>query len=127
MTTARSLILPIFLTAVFVCILSAAPIAHAQLQDHTAPVPVIPGMSGAPPPGSDPLMRRLNERMAIVRNNQRQKKIASDSAHLLNLAQKLNSDVVKSNKDELSVSVVKEAEEIEKLAKSIKDKMRDGY
>ena len=99
-----------------------------QTQNHTSPVPVIPGMSdGGVPPGSDPLMRRMNEKMAIERNDQRQKKIVSDSARLLLLAQMLNSDVAKSGKDELSVSVVKEATEIEKLAKSIKDRMRYGY
>ncbi len=68
----------------------------------------------------------MAEQMAIARNAQRQKQIVSESARLLVLAQNLNADVNKSNKDELSISVVKEAEEIEKLAKSIKDKMRYG-
>lgn len=68
----------------------------------------------------------MAEQMAIARNAQRQKQIISESNRLLVLAQNLNADVNKSNKDELSISVVKEAEEIEKLAKSIKDKMRYG-
>ena len=71
-------------------------------------------------------MRRMTAQMAFRRNAERQKQIVAQTAHLLELAQKLNDEVSKSNKDELSVSVVKEAEEIEKLAKSIKDKMRDG-
>lgn len=71
-------------------------------------------------------MRHMTEQMAMRRNTQRQQQIVSDTAHLLDLAQKLNDEVSKSTKDELSVSVVKEADEIEKLAKSIKGKMRDG-
>ena len=85
-------------------------------------------MPGANPNTSeqDPTLRRMNEQMSIKRNAQRQQQIVSDTAHLLQLAQQLNDAVSKSNKDELSVSVVKDADEIEKLAKSIKDKMRDG-
>jgi ATP-dependent helicase/DNAse subunit B len=66
------------------------------------------------------------EAMSARRNAQRQQQIVDDTAKLLELAQKLNSEVSKSDKDTLSIPVVKEAEEIEKLAKSIKEKMRDG-
>jgi hypothetical protein len=71
-------------------------------------------------------MRRMSAQMALRRNAQRQQQIVADTARLLQLAQKLNDEVSKSSKDELSVSVVKEADEIEKLAKAIKGKMRDG-
>lgn len=102
--------------------------AHAQMSPdnpiHTPPV--VPGVSPGNSNGSDPSMRHMTEQMAMRRNTQRQQQIVSDTAHLLDLAQKLNDEVSKSTKDELSVSVVKEADEIEKLAKSIKGKMRDG-
>jgi hypothetical protein len=102
--------------------------AHAQQSEgSTGTRPVVPGVSpDNNSNGSDPSLRRMTEQMAMRRNTQRQQQIVSDSAHLLDLAQKLNDEVTKSTKDELSVSVVKEADEIEKLAKSIKDKMRDG-
>jgi hypothetical protein len=108
-------------------LLSCLPIAvqAQQTQNPTPPVPVIPGVNPNAPE-QDPAMHRMTEQMSIKRNAQRQQQIVSDTAHLLQLAQQLNDDVSKSNKNELSVSVVKDADEIEKLAKSIKDKMRDG-
>ena len=101
--------------------------AHAQQnQAPSPPVPTLPGVSANPTPAEDPTLHRMAEQMAIKRSAQRQQQIVSDSARLLALAQKLSADVSKSDKNELSISVVKDAGEIEKLAKSIKDKMRDG-
>jgi len=109
-----------------VCLLLCAPIAARAQKSSLPSEPAIPGVSSNPAPEPDPSMRRMTAQMAFRRNAERQKQIVAQTAHLLELAQKLNDEVSKSNKDELSVSVVKEAEEIEKLAKSIKDKMRDG-
>lgn len=104
------------------------PTAHAQQTNPVPPLQVpVRALGNNTPPGSDPLLRSMNEKMALERNAQRQKTIVSQSDELLALARKLKADVAKSNKDELSVSVVREAAEIEKLAKSIKNKMRDGY
>jgi hypothetical protein len=103
--------------------------AHpAAAQQQTPRPPVIPGMNptSAADQEHDPALRGLAEKMAMQRNQLRQQRIVSDTARLLQLAQKLNGDVSKSDKDELSLSVIKEADEIEKLAKSIKQKMRDG-
>ena len=108
--------------------------AHAQ-QSGTIPTP--PPYSGPITPGenprlngpgnaSDPTLRHMTEQMAVKRNNERQQQIVNDTAHLLQLAQQLNDEVSKTSKDQLSVSVVKKADEIEKLAKAIKEKMRDG-
>jgi len=113
--------------ALALLMLTAAGPARAQTtQQPMPPAPVMPG--AIPTPGAEPdlALRRMSEQMAARRNEDRQKKIVSDSARLLALAQQLNADISKSNKDTLSVPVVKEADEIEKLAKSIKDKMRDG-
>ncbi|HTV04213.1 MAG TPA: hypothetical protein VME86_02515 [Acidobacteriaceae bacterium] len=126
MTATRSFISIASLLFLLLLALFAVP-ARAQQNHPQPPEPVIPGMTGEAPPGSDPLMRGMNERMAMERNTERQQKIVSESAQLLDLAKKLNADVAKSDKNELSVSVVKEADAIEKLAKSIKDKMRYGY
>ena len=74
-------------------------------------------------PASDP---QLRERMALRRNDDRQKQLVADTDKLLLLAQELHDAVAKSNKDELSIPVMKRSEEIEKLAKSVKERMR-GY
>jgi hypothetical protein len=113
------------LSALCVLFSLAAPLAAvAQQQIPNPPPPAIPGMAPSSPP--DPGMQRMATRMAVQRNIDRQKDIVNDTAQLLQLAQELNTDVSKSNKDTLSLSVVKKADEIEKLAKSIKQKMRDG-
>jgi hypothetical protein len=52
---------------------------------------------------------------------ERQKKLAADTDKLLELATDLKKQVDKTNKDILSVDVVKKAEEIEKLARSMKN------
>lgn len=56
--------------------------------------------------------------------NERQKKLAADTDKLLALATDLKKEVDKTNKDVLSVNVVKRAEEIEKLARSMKNETK---
>ena len=58
------------------------------------------------------------------RNEERQKELVRDTDKLLALATELKSEVDKTNKDVLSVEVVKKAEEMEKLARTVKDRMR---
>jgi hypothetical protein len=116
------------LALILVCAILCAP-AWAQRQQTTnSDQPIIPGVnnSNASPPGENSGLHRMAQRMAVERNIDRQKEIINDTVRLLQLAQQLNAEVSKSNKDTLSVSVVKKAEEIEKLAKSVKQKMRDG-
>jgi hypothetical protein len=97
-----------------------------QQQNPNASQAAAPAINSPTTPEPDPTLHHMAERMAMERNIERQKQIVSDTARLLQLAQQLNNEVSKSSKDTLSVSVVKRAEQIEKLAKSIKDKMRDG-
>jgi len=54
----------------------------------------------------------------------RQAQFIADSQKLYQLAQELKVEVAKSNKNMLSIAVTKKAEEIEKLAKSLKERMR---
>jgi hypothetical protein len=81
---------------------------------------------GQTDPDSAAANPRLIESLASARNVERQKELVTDTQKLFLLAQQLRDEVAKSNKDELSVDVVKKSAEIEKLAKSVKDKMR-GY
>ena len=59
-----------------------------------------------------------------MRNTDRQKRLVADTDKLLALATDLKAQVDKSNKDTLSVDVIKKAEEIEKLARSVKERMK---
>lgn len=54
----------------------------------------------------------------------RQKKLEDDAARLVEMAQQLKVKVDKTNKDVLSVDVIKEAERIEKLAREVREGMR---
>jgi hypothetical protein len=128
MPATRSLLSLSSLFVLLVLVLAAAPSARAQLSVNQAP-PVYtgPGMTGNTSFGTSPMMRLLYNKMAGERNDQRQQKIVSDSARLLVLAQKFNAEVAASGKNQLTASLVKEAREIEKLAKSVKDNMRYSY
>lgn len=128
MPSARSRLSPLSLFMLLLLVLAAAPSLRAQYSpSQTPPSPVLPSVTGKAPSNSDPILNRMKRRMAIKQNNERQQKIVTDSALLLALAQKLNAEVTKSDNDTLSVFALKEAGEIQKLAKSIKDKMSNGY
>ena len=55
---------------------------------------------------------------------QQQAQLVADTNRLYQLAQELKVEVAKSNKDTLSLSVIKKAAEVEKLARSLKERMR---
>ncbi|MGO9433810.1 MAG: hypothetical protein ACLPH3_22150 [Terracidiphilus sp.] len=55
---------------------------------------------------------------------ERKKQLSDDSAKLLTLAMALKAEVDKTNKDMLSLSVVRKADEIEKLARNVREKMK---
>jgi hypothetical protein len=98
-------------------------------QMQQAPTVPAPPFGGAPPFGespnpTDPMQRQRLEKMEKARNVDRQKQLEKDTDKLLSLAKELKEEVDKSNADTLSVDVVKKAAEIEKLAKSVKDRMR---
>jgi hypothetical protein len=57
-------------------------------------------------------------------NELRQQEIKKDTDQLLELATELKQYVDKTNENIISLDVIKKAEQIEKLAKSVKDKMK---
>ena len=61
---------------------------------------------------------------AKMRNTGRQKQLVEDTQKLLSLANELKADVDKSTKDTMSVDVIRKADEIEKLAHNVKEKMK---
>ncbi len=74
----------------------------------------------------DPLQVQQEKQMEEARNKQRHQEIKQDTEKLLELATELKQYVDRTNENVLSLDVVKKAEEIEKLAKSVKSKMKDS-
>jgi hypothetical protein len=95
------------------------------LQQPTQPIqPGEPPLFGEPYDPHDPMQRQRLAKMEKARQADRQQQLVKDTDKLLDLAKQLKEQVDKSNKDTLSIDVVKKAAEIEKLAKSVKDRMR---
>lgn len=57
----------------------------------------------------------------------RQAQIVADTQKLVKLSQELKAEVAKSNKDTLSLTVIKKAEEVEKLAKTLKEELNKAH
>jgi hypothetical protein len=100
--------------------------AAAQMTGVTGQVQQ-PAPTGEPPLFEEPNTprdRQRLEKMEKARQAERQEQLVKDTDKLFDLAKELKERVDKSNKDMLSIDVVKKAAEIEKLAKSVKDRMR---
>jgi hypothetical protein len=107
-----------------VCLLVAIA---ASAQGRTPPVaPPPPPPNGVPTTNSDAdeAQKRQARELAKKANLQRQAALKADTDKLLRLAVELKDSVDKSNENVLSLDVLKKAEEIEKLAHSVKDKMK---
>jgi hypothetical protein len=76
------------------------------------------------PDEPDPMAPHRDQQQARLRNADRQKRLVADTDKLLALATDLKQQVDKSTKDTLSVDVIKKADEIEKLAHSVKERMK---
>jgi UDP-N-acetylenolpyruvoylglucosamine reductase len=68
----------------------------------------------------------MQDRMTREANKKRQQDIRDDTDKLFQLASELKAAVDKSNENLLSLEVVRKAEEVEKLAKKVKEKMKDA-
>lgn len=69
---------------------------------------------------------KIEREMAKARNKERQQQLKDDTDKLLKLATELKQYVDKTNESILSVDVLKKTDEIERLAKSVRDKMKAG-
>ena len=78
-------------------------------------------------PEKDPTEEKMEHQREKAMNKQRQTSLQKDTDRLLELATELKQYVDKSNEHTLSLDVVKKADEIEKLAKSVKEKMKGNY
>ncbi|HWS18762.1 MAG TPA: hypothetical protein VN223_12130 [Candidatus Elarobacter sp.] len=74
----------------------------------------------------DPAQKEMQERMAREANKKRQQDIREETDKLFQLATELKAAVDKSNENLLSLDVVRKADEVEKLAKKVKEKMKES-
>ena len=68
----------------------------------------------------------LRQQKGVQADSERKKQISDESTRLLAMAVALKAEVDKTTKDTLSLSVIRKADEIEKLAKTVKEKMKQG-
>lgn len=94
----------------------------AQSQRDNQPTFQLPGAPPSRP--QDPMQEKVEADAAKQRNLQRQQDIKRDSEKLLELATELKQYVDKTNENIISLDVIKKADQIEKLAKSVKEKMK---
>jgi nitric oxide reductase activation protein len=95
-------------------------------------LPVMSRAAAAEPPQSQNPARdsaaqahaKIEKEMAKQRNEARQAELKSDTEKLLQLSTELKEYVDKTNENILSLDVIRKAEEIEKLAHSVKEKMK---
>ncbi len=74
--------------------------------------------------GNDSVPPDMRKSMEKKANQQRQAELKRDTERLVKLSTELKQYVDKTNENILSLDVIKKAEEIEKLAHSVKTKMR---
>lgn len=85
--------------------------------------PQAPSINPKGLPDEDPTIRMQKE-LEKKANQERQLHLKTDTDKLFKLATELKEQVDKSNQNILSLDVIKKADEIEKLAHSVKEKMR---
>jgi hypothetical protein len=72
----------------------------------------------------DPFEKEQMRRMEKTRNEDRQKQLKRDTQKLLELATELKQYVDRTNESVLSIEVIRKTEEIEKLAKNVRNRMK---
>jgi hypothetical protein len=84
--------------------------------------PAAPQLEGR----QDPAQKEMQDRMFKAANKKRQQDIRDETTKLLQLATELKAAVDKSDENMLSLEVVRKADEVEKLAKKVKEHMKDA-
>jgi hypothetical protein len=125
-------IVRILTIAAFVGIGAAGITARGQVNPYPPPASQ-GGASGRNPNGISGQQQsigptdippRIASEQARAGNIERQKQLEADTAKLLSLATELKEQVGKTNQNVMSLDVIKKADEIEKLAKNVKERMK---
>ena len=109
-------------SAVLFLVLMVPSVVKAQI-----PGPNNPGPEPSQTPPESEEMRKFKKEAAKKANKERQAEIQHDTEKLLKLATELKDYVGKTDEHILSLDVIKKAEEIEKLAHDVKEKMKTSY
>ena len=110
-------------TSIFVCLIFALALTQ-KLPSLQMPLPPAIANPHGEEPNNHGIPPEIQRQMQKKANEQRQAEIKRDTDRLLKLSTELKEYVDKSNENVLSLDVMKKAEEIEKLARSVKNKMR---
>ena len=110
---AAVLLLPIWPTA-----------ARAHQIDAPPRSPGVNRSSATPADEPSPLAGSTALKLEHMREDERRKRLRSDTEKLLRLSEELKEQVDRASKDELSLDVVRKAAEIEKLAHDVKEHMK---
>lgn len=112
-------------------LLLSAGVLHAQIVPSTTNTPTLrPGATaadgdrntGMPP---DPMQELMADKSKLARNDERQRRLVGDTERLLVLANQLKSEVAASGSETMTPLMLHQMDEIEKLARSVKEKMRN--
>lgn len=119
-----------FRAGMIACVMLLTSFSFSYMLRSQAPNPSqpIPGPEASRPPDANAIMMMHDQQQKKANvnaaNEERKRQISDDSAKLLKLATDLKTEVDKTNKDTLSIGVIRKAEEIEKLARAVKEKMK---
>jgi len=113
-----------FLLLLIAPVLSVPSFSQRSTQTPAPSPRLSPDPGLAPDSHEDEGRANMEKDMAKRANRERQAQLQRDTDNLLKLANQLKQYVDKSNEHTLSLDVVKKAEEIEKLAHSVKEKMK---
>ncbi len=109
----------VYLVAIFLLLsIWSTPLARAQAPAAQQPDAGQVGQQG------EPIPKDVADRMAKERLKTRYHDIKRDSERLLEMATELKQYVDKSGEDVMSLQVIRKCEEIEKLSKSVRTKMK---
>jgi len=104
----------------FVCLFATSSVA----QNPPLPPPITHGDVPIVRGDADDARERIEHDMAKKAAKERVAALKTDTDKLLKLSVELKAYVDKSDENVLSLDVIKKADEIERLAKSVKDKMK---
>lgn len=108
-----------------ICATAVTCIAQNGAQ-ASAPSPATAAQSkqDAPTDAKGLAVSPTRQEKAATPDNDRKKQIADESTQLLSMALALKAEVDKTTKDTLSLNVIRKADEIEKLARTVKEKLK---
>jgi hypothetical protein len=120
---AGRLLCPRNLACVAILTVVSSVAAVSQQQDQAAAAQPATAQPATAPTAASPADSPDTQK-SLKPQSPQEKQLAEDTARLLTLANELKAEMDKSTKDTLSLSVIKKAEEVEKLAHKVRDEMK---